>query len=76
MYVLHKQEACPDPVMATHGILPHCPYMLIIDFRQSRCAQIGEIARDLDFLCLVRLHGDVPVQLAFFGGRKHFWLLC
>ena len=53
--------------------LPIHVFMLI---RQSRDVQIGEIARDLDFLCLVRLHGDIPVQLAFFGGRKQFWLLC
>ena len=47
-----------------------------VDYRQKADVQIGEIARDLAFLCLVRLHGDIPVQLAFFGGRKQFWLLC
>ena len=74
MYVLHKQEACPDPVMATHGILPHCPYTF--DLGKAVDVQIGEIARDLDALCLVRLHGDIYVQSAFFGGRKQFWLSC
>ena len=43
--------------------LPIHVFMLI---RQSRDVQIGEIARDLDFLCLVRLHGDIYVQSAFF----------
>ena len=47
MYVLHKQEACPDPVMATHGILPHCPYTYV-DLGKAVDVQIGEIARDLD----------------------------
>ena len=46
-HVLHKQEACPDPVMATHGILPHCPYTYV-DLGKAVDVQIGEIARDLD----------------------------
>ena len=51
---MQNQVTCPDPAMATHGIVPHCPDMLIIG---KADVHIVEIARDLYFrvvyVCMV-----------------------